>query len=72
MIIPYGETTPTLGNDVFVAPDAWIIGNVDLGDQVSVFFGSVLRGDILPITVGRGSNIQEHSRNKLQFGKVFF
>lgn len=61
MIIPYGETTPTLGNNVFVAPDAWIIGNVDLGDQVSVFFGSVLRGDILPITVGRGSNIQEHS-----------
>lgn len=61
MIIPYRDKNPTVGNQVFVAPDAWVIGDVTLGDQVSIFFGSVLRGDILSITVGRRSNIQEHS-----------
>ena len=61
MIIPYHDTTPQLGAEVFIAPDAWVIGDVTLGDNVSIFFGSVLRGDLLPITVGRGTNIQEHS-----------
>lgn len=61
MIIPYQSITPSLGENVFVAPDAWVIGDVTLGDQVSIFFGAVLRGDILRVTVGRGTNIQEHS-----------
>lgn len=44
-----------------MAKDAQVIGDVTLGDDVSVFFGSVIRGDILPITLGCRSNIQEHS-----------
>ncbi|MCY3879663.1 MAG: gamma carbonic anhydrase family protein [Rhodobacteraceae bacterium] len=43
----------------WLAPDANLIGNVILGEDVSVWFGAVLRGDNEPITVGRGSNIQE-------------
>ena len=58
-IIPYLGKTPRMGQDCFVAPDAWIIGDTSLADEVSVFFGAVLRGDILPIQIGRRSNIQE-------------
>ena len=43
----------------WVAPDANIIGFVTLEDDVGIWFGATLRGDNEPITVGRGSNIQE-------------
>ena len=59
--IPYAEHVPTVAPDVFIAPDAWVIGRVTLEAQVSVFFGAVLRGDIEPILIGCGSNIQEHA-----------
>ena len=61
MIITFEGKVPKIGNNVFIAPDAWIIGDVELGDNVSVFFGCVLRGDIMPIRIGNGSNIQEHT-----------
>ncbi len=60
-IIPFQDKHPTIGKNVFIAPDAWVIGDVTLADNVTVLFGAVLRGDILPITVGEGSNIQDHS-----------
>jgi carbonic anhydrase/acetyltransferase-like protein (isoleucine patch superfamily) len=47
------------GKDVFVAPGAKVIGDIRLGDYVSVWFGAVLRGDIGPIRIGNGSNIQD-------------
>ncbi|MES5096885.1 gamma carbonic anhydrase family protein [Agrobacterium sp. BA1120] len=43
----------------WVAPDADVIGSVTLGEDVGIWFGATLRGDNEPITVGRGSNIQE-------------
>jgi carbonic anhydrase/acetyltransferase-like protein (isoleucine patch superfamily) len=43
----------------WVAPDANVIGSVTLGEDVGIWFGATLRGDNEPITVGRGSNIQE-------------
>lgn len=61
MIIPYEQRSPQLGSGIFIAPDAWVIGNVSLADQVSVFFGAVLRGDLEPILIGARSNIQELS-----------
>lgn len=45
----------------WAAPDASIIGNVTLGIDVGIWFGAVLRGDIEPIVVGEGTNIQEHT-----------
>lgn len=47
--------------DVWIAPDANVIGRVTLGPGVSVWFGATLRGDGEPITVGPGTNIQEHA-----------
>ena len=52
--------TPGAG-PAFVAPDAYVIGNVTLGEDASVWFGAVLRGDTEPIVVGARTNIQEHS-----------
>jgi carbonic anhydrase/acetyltransferase-like protein (isoleucine patch superfamily) len=61
MITPLGDHTPTIGNNVFIAPDAWVIGDVELEEEISIFFGAVLRGDLLPIRVGARTNVQEHS-----------
>lgn len=58
--IPFEEHQPEIAEDVFLAPDAWAIGKVSIASQASVFFGSVLRGDIFEIRIGQGTNIQEH------------
>jgi carbonic anhydrase/acetyltransferase-like protein (isoleucine patch superfamily) len=56
-----GRRTPTLPETgrFWIAPDAHVIGEVSLGEDVSIWFGAVLRGDNDVITIGRGSNIQE-------------
>lgn len=46
--------------DVWIAPDANVIGQIILGQGVSVWFGSTMRGDNEPIRIGDGSNIQEN------------
>jgi carbonic anhydrase/acetyltransferase-like protein (isoleucine patch superfamily) len=50
---------PTLGRDVFIARGAVVLGDVTLGDEASVWFNAVLRGDINRIVVGHHSNIQD-------------
>jgi len=50
---------PTLGQGVFVAPGARLIGDVTIGDQSSIWFNCVLRADIERIRIGKGSNIQD-------------
>jgi carbonic anhydrase/acetyltransferase-like protein (isoleucine patch superfamily) len=59
LILPFGDKQPHLGERVFVAPSADIIGQVTLGEDASVFFQCVLRGDINSITIGSRSNIQD-------------
>lgn len=60
-VIPFKEKTPVVSASAFVAPDAWIVGDTTIGENVSIFFNAVLRGDIQSIKVGRGTNLQEHS-----------
>ena len=60
-VIPFKEKTPVVSASAFVAPDAWIIGDTTVGDNVSIFFNAVLRGDIQAIKIGRGTNLQEHT-----------
>lgn len=50
---------PTLGAEAWVADSAWVIGDVSLGEQVSVWFGAVVRGDVEKISIGARSNIQD-------------
>jgi carbonic anhydrase/acetyltransferase-like protein (isoleucine patch superfamily) len=61
LIQPFGDKQPQLGARVFIAPSADVIGEVYLGDDASVFFQCVLRGDINSITVGARSNIQDQT-----------
>lgn len=60
---------PVLGRDVFVAPTASVIGDVVLGDESSVWFGTVLRGDAFPIRVGARTNIQDNAVVHITGGK---
>jgi gamma-carbonic anhydrase len=57
----YKGIRPRLGRDVFVAPNATVIGDVELGDQASVWFGAVIRGDEMPIRFGKRTNLQDGS-----------
>lgn len=59
LIYPFGEHVPRVGDRVFLAPNATLIGDVELDDNASVWFGAVLRGDIGSIRVGARSNIQD-------------
>lgn len=53
--------TPKMGRDCFIADNATIIGDVTMGDDCSVWFGTVLRGDVNTITIGDRVNIQDGS-----------
>lgn len=59
MLIPYQGVMPTVHPSVFVAPGAMIIGDVTIGEESSVWFNSVLRGDLEPIRIGCRTNIQD-------------
>ena len=60
-IYALGEHAPKLPDTdrCWIAPNATVIGKVELGDEVGIWFGAVLRGDNEPITVGARSNIQD-------------
>lgn len=58
-LFPYQDREPRLGARVFVAPGAVVVGDVELGDDVSVWFGAVVRGDVNRIRIGAGSNLQD-------------
>jgi gamma-carbonic anhydrase len=55
----YLAKLPTMGARVMLSAGAALVGEVRLGEDVSVWYGAVLRGDIAPVTVGARSNIQD-------------
>lgn len=59
IVISYKGYTPRIDPDAWVAPTATIIGDVHIAKGVSVWFGCVLRGDVGPIRVGEGTNLQD-------------
>ncbi|MDP2812016.1 MAG: gamma carbonic anhydrase family protein [Rhodocyclaceae bacterium] len=60
-IYSLGDRRPSLGREVWIAPNATIIGDVRLGDSASVWWNAVLRGDNDTISIGANSNIQDGS-----------
>lgn len=60
---------PQIEKDVFVAEGAQIIGDVKIGEGSSVWFNTTLRGDVMPITIGRETNIQDGSVLHGTYGK---
>lgn len=59
IILPWEGTWPTIAEDAFIAPGAVVIGNVTVGSRSSIWFNTVVRGDIAPITIGERSSVQD-------------
>jgi len=60
MIKAYKGKKPKIGRNVFIAPNAVIIGDVEIGDNASIWFSTVIRGDLAPIRIGVNTNIQDN------------
>jgi carbonic anhydrase/acetyltransferase-like protein (isoleucine patch superfamily) len=56
---PYRQHLPVLGERVFLAPDAHLVGDVEVGDDASFWFHTVARGDVNFIRVGPRTNVQD-------------
>lgn len=56
---PCRGKTPKIGKNVFLAENCVIIGDVEIGDESSIWYNVVLRGDVMPIRIGRQTNVQD-------------
>ena len=59
MIYQLGELSPKISKSCFIAPNASVIGNVELDDNTSVWFNVVIRADLAKVKIGENSNIQD-------------
>lgn len=60
MIRDFKDLKPQIGRNSWISETALIIGDVKIGDNVGVWFGAVLRGDVAPIVIGDNTNIQDN------------
>ncbi len=68
MILSYRGAAPKTEQAAFIAPNATICGDVTLGEGVTVWFGAVLRTEIDPMVIGKGTNIQDNCVLHCDFG----
>ena len=68
MILELDNIKPKIHENTFIANSADIIWNVEIFENVSIWFGAVLRGDVEKIVVGKNSNIQDNSTVHTDFG----
>lgn len=61
MIYPFKDQYPQIAASVFIADYVTITGDVKIGDESSVWFNSVIRGDVAPVIIGKKVNIQDNS-----------
>jgi gamma-carbonic anhydrase len=59
MLRPFNSAEPRIHESAFIAHDAIIIGDVEIGEDSSVWFGSIIRGDVNFIRIGARTNIQD-------------
>ena len=59
-ILSYKGKTPVMGKDVFMAPSATVVGDVEIGEGTSLWFNAVVRGDFQKVTIGKNCNIQDN------------
>jgi len=60
IILPVLGKEPRMGNDCFLAPNATVVGDVVMGDECSVWFNAVVRGDVNYIRMGNRVNVQDN------------
>lgn len=69
LVLPWRGIWPTIHPSAFVAPQTTITGDVVIGEESSIWFGTVIRGDVMPIRIGRRTNIQDLSLIHATYGK---
>ncbi len=57
--MPYRNIWPKVADDAFIAPNATLVGDVEIGSETGIWFQCVLRGDVNDIRVGKRTNIQD-------------
>jgi len=58
-ILPFEDSYPQISDSSFLAPSAAVIGEVSLGEEVGIWYNTVIRGDVVPIRIGARTNIQD-------------
>jgi len=61
IILPYKGDTPKISSSAWVAPGATVVGDVEIGDECSIWFGVVIRGDVHKIRIGKRVSVQDLS-----------
>ena len=61
--------TPQIGDEVFLADNATVVGDVQIGERSSIWFNAVLRGDVNSIRIGRNVNVQDGAVLHTLYGK---
>ena len=61
VVRPFAGSCPVVGTDVFLAETCAVIGDVTIGDQSSIWYGTVVRGDVMPIRIGARTSIQDNT-----------
>ncbi len=61
VIVAYDGKTPRIAASVFVAPGSVVAGDVEIGEDSSVWFQTVIRGDVNWVRIGARTNVQDHS-----------
>ena len=70
LILPYQGKLPQIATDAFIAANATVIGDVEIGAGSGIWFGCVLRGDVHSIRIGRMTNIQDGTVIHVSSGKA--
>ena len=60
-ILKYRDILPNIASTAMIADNATISGDVEIGAKANIWFGCVIRGDVAPIKIGAGTNIQDNS-----------
>lgn len=68
-VLPYEGILPKIAEDVFIAKGAVVIGDVTIGSGGSVWYNTVVRGDIASIAIGRNCNLQDNTTVHVDRGK---
>lgn len=61
VVLSFNDKRPKISQDCFLASSSMVIGDVEIGSKSSIWFGSVIRGDVFHIRIGQETNIQDNS-----------
>jgi carbonic anhydrase/acetyltransferase-like protein (isoleucine patch superfamily) len=60
LVRPFGDVWPRIDVSAWLAPNAVVVGDVEIGANSSIWYGTTLRGDVNGIRIGAGTNVQDH------------